>query len=66
MAKSTTRKPGECSHGHQAPPDVIKELPDSQEQPGRHKCPVCAWEIGFQAGIEEARRRAREKGEDEK
>jgi len=40
-----------CDHGHAAPRRMLAELPDSQAGMGRHKCPVCAYYHGFQAGM---------------
>ena len=38
-----------CAHGRQAPVELIERLHDSQAGIGRHKCPVCAYEIGTAA-----------------
>ncbi|MCY4465555.1 MAG: hypothetical protein OXE46_08465 [Chloroflexi bacterium] len=31
--------------------EVICRLPKNQGRPGRHKCPYCAYELGFAAGV---------------
>ncbi len=41
-----------CDHGNSAPLAAIKELPSSQSGAGRHKCAVCAYELGREAGFE--------------
>lgn len=43
MASETER----CDHGSEAPSSALAKLPDSQAGAGRHKCPVCAYQIGF-------------------
>jgi hypothetical protein len=51
-----------CDHGHAAPRELIESLPHSQAGYARHRCAVCAYDMGraegFRAGLEEARRRA--------
>lgn len=49
-----------CDHGHAAPRKILAELPDSQGGSGRHKCPVCAYHHGFQAGVAAGARRAQD------
>lgn len=39
-----------CDHGNNAPDDMLEELPESQAGTGRHKCAVCAYQKGFEAG----------------
>jgi len=39
-----------CSEGSRAPAEVIDGLEESQKPPGRHRCAVCAWQLGFRAG----------------
>ena len=40
-----------CTHGSNAPHSLIKNLHPAQGGSGRHKCPVCAYRLGFEAGI---------------
>ena len=40
----------ECQHGNKAPVKFLENLPDSQAGAGRHKCVVCAYKKGFDAG----------------
>lgn len=40
----------ECQEGFRAPTEMLEELPDSQAGAGRHKCCICAYHQGFQAG----------------
>lgn len=56
MASSLTSE--NCKHGNAAPLDLLAGLPPSQAGAGRHKCAVCAYEAGFEAGLREALRRA--------
>ncbi len=30
---------------------IMRRLPPNQSIPGRHKCPYCAYEQGFSAGV---------------
>lgn len=36
-----------CQAGLRAPSNMLSELPDSEVDAGRHKCPVCAYNLGF-------------------
>jgi len=38
----------------------MKKIQENQGGKGRHKCPYCAYELGFEAGIEHAARRLRD------
>lgn len=49
-----------CKHGQRAPAAVLDSLDVSQAGVGRHKCPVCAYRAGFDAGIAVGIRRAQE------
>lgn len=40
----------ECAHGYTAPNEVIRRLSDCQAGEGRHKCAVCAYHHGVEAG----------------
>lgn len=40
-----------CAHGRSAPHTALKNLHHSQGGTGRHKCVVCAYSFGFDAGI---------------
>lgn len=41
----------ECSETHRrVSVEMIEALPESQAGPGRHKCCVCAYHAGFEAG----------------
>lgn len=40
----------ECAHGFTAPNEVIDRLSDCQAGEGRHKCAVCAYHHGVEAG----------------
>ncbi|RKZ93392.1 MAG: hypothetical protein DRR19_01215 [Candidatus Parabeggiatoa sp. nov. 1] len=54
------KNPEHCDHGNSAPYDVLKNLHYSQAGAGRHKCTICAYKEGYQAGIAEGIRRAKE------
>jgi Holliday junction resolvase-like predicted endonuclease/rubredoxin len=42
-----------CKHGNQAPIERIKDIHSNQiGDQGRHKCLVCAYELGFNKGLE--------------
>lgn len=43
-----------CKHGNTAPPDSLQNLPFSQAGPERHKCVVCAFNYGYEAGLQES------------
>ena len=34
--------------------DIMKNLPENQGGAGRHKCPYCAYEKGFERGLQRA------------
>jgi len=38
-----------CKHGSAAPRSLLTELPESQAGSGRHKCVVCAFQLGLGA-----------------
>lgn len=40
-----------CSHKSLAPIEIIEKLPITQAGPGRHRCPVCAYELGYSEGV---------------
>lgn len=41
----------ECQAGLSAPRSILKNLPASQAGTGRHKCCVCAYKHGLEAGL---------------
>ena len=44
---------GKVNAGNRAEVDhVMRRLPNNQSGEGRHKCPYCAYEAGFEAGME--------------
>lgn len=43
----------DCGHGKIAPIIVLEDLPESQAGTGRHKCATCAYQFGFEAGLNE-------------
>lgn len=45
-----------CSGGSAAPRTMLEGLHASQAGTGRHKCPICAWKEGFEAGQQYALR----------
>ena len=49
-----------CGHGHAAPRKMLAELPESQAGSGRHKCAICAYRHGFQAGLRKGLRCAQD------
>ena len=51
MPSSTT-----CDHGKTAPDAAIAALPNSQANPGRHKCPTCAYDQGYRDGLAAAQK----------
>lgn len=55
-----TQAPESCRHGNDAPSTLLANLPPSQGGSGRHKCPVCAYRAGLEAGITEGIRLAQE------
>ena len=45
----------ECTYtGKRAPEDIIDALPESQAGKGRHKCAICAFHHGHEAGRAQA------------
>jgi hypothetical protein len=40
-----------CKHGKSAPSKVVDDLPVYQGSAARHKCPICAYEKGFEDGL---------------
>jgi hypothetical protein len=40
-----------CKHGKTAPEYLLRELSESQAGAGRHKCAICAFHDGLEAGI---------------
>ena len=36
---------------------IIKELPLSQAGEGRHKCPYCAYQLGYSDGLKEVEKK---------
>lgn len=49
-----------CPHGNVAPVAVVERLSDWQGRSGRHKCAICAYQEGFEAGIMKGARQARD------
>ena len=45
----TTGEIEECRSGRRVPKQVLYKLPDSQAGTGRHKCAICAFQLGFEA-----------------
>jgi hypothetical protein len=43
---------GACDKDHDAAA-ALKDLPESQREPMRHKCAGCAYELGFERGWKE-------------
>jgi len=39
-----------CKHGKTVSDELIESLPENQGGPGRHKCVVCAYKAGINAG----------------
>ncbi len=52
----------ECKHGKKAPVEVLENLPNSQGGTGRHKCCICAYQIGFKEGFEEGQGKRKKEG----
>jgi len=52
----------ECKHGKKAPVEVLENLPHSQGGTGRHKCCICAYQIGFKEGFEEGQKQRKKEG----
>lgn len=48
-------RPEACKAGSVAPTAVLEQLHPSQAGSGRHKCPVCAYRLGFEEGVRWAR-----------
>lgn len=34
--------------------DMMRELPNNQSGAGRHKCPYCAYQLGYKSGYSKA------------
>ena len=43
-----------CNKNHDNTDNIVKDLPIGQEGVGRHKCASCAYEIGYQHGLQKA------------
>jgi hypothetical protein len=43
---------GICKHGHNAPDSVLSSIHEGQEGPQRHKCTECAYDAGYQYGLQ--------------
>ena len=41
-----------CKKEHSETDSIVKDLPIDQGGAGRHKCASCAYEIGYQHGLE--------------
>jgi hypothetical protein len=54
-----------CTHGKDAPHEVLKNLHHSQGGRTRHKCVVCAYGMGFEAGLMERMGMASGRGSEE-
>ena len=55
-----------CTHGKQAPRDLLRELPEYQGGTGRHACVICAYEAGIKEGVKRQRETdARERNQPE-
>ena len=52
MAKDCTKHDTPLKRQHLE--SIMKEIQENQGGAGRHKCPYCAFEKGFQAGIRHA------------
>jgi len=48
------KTPENCKAGSVAPKEMLEDLHPSQAGAGRHKCPVCAYRIGFEDGMRAA------------
>jgi hypothetical protein len=46
-----------CEKDHSSLPIAIMSLPDSQRSAWRHKCAACAFELGYQLGLQRAKAR---------
>jgi hypothetical protein len=40
-----------CAHGRKAPPGILQTLHDNQGGRACHKCVLCAYDVGFEAGL---------------
>lgn len=58
MAKDCTKHDTGLKRQHLE--SLMKEILENQGGAGRHKCPYCAYEMGFQAGIRHAAKTAGE------
>lgn len=55
MANDCARHAGKRNEDHRINlDDVMKTLPENQAGVGRHKCPYCAYERGFEDGLQRA------------
>ena len=55
MANDCTRHAGRYNEFRRAKlDDIMNTLPENQAGVGRHKCPYCAYERGFEAGLQRA------------
>ncbi len=43
-----------CNKEHLNTDNIVTDLPIGQEGAGRHKCASCAYEIGYQHGLQKA------------
>ena len=41
-----------CKKDHTITDSIVRDLPIGQEGAGRHKCASCAYEIGYQHGLQ--------------
>lgn len=41
-----------CKKNHSKTDKIVKSLPVGQEGTGRHKCASCAYEIGYEHGLQ--------------
>lgn len=41
-----------CKKDHSKTDQIVKDLPIGQEGAGRHKCASCAYEIGYEHGLQ--------------
>ncbi len=63
MAKDCNKHAGQHNVGRRKPLDgIMRGLPKNQSglNTGRHKCPYCAYELGFEHGLQHAAEKFRE------